>query len=415
MAVKSKPAILALSGTHAESSCGGRDLVNSEHRMPNRWPIVLMTRRLGHGGSERQMVNLARSLDPSRFDVRVACFRSEGIRAPELEARGIPILNLDVRSFRKPSGIRGAVALFRYLKRHGIRIVHAFDAPTNQFGVPVARLAGVPLVLSSARGHRGLHPRERRILRWIDGFAHAVVVNCEAMRRHLIDDEGVQAGRIRLCYNGLDTDEFSPGGRPRHGAFAGASLVIGTVGVLRPEKGLVTLVEAFARIPDRPPGVKLAIVGDGPVRQELEERARALGIERSCVFLAARERVAPLLRGIDIFVLPSFEEALSNSLMEAMACGCCAVASNVGGNPELVAEEEGGLLFAAGDAAGLADILVRLIHDEELRTKLAREGARQIRERFSLGASTRRMEEIYLEELRAKGLVADGEGPAPAS
>jgi len=383
--------------------------------MPDRWPIVLMTRTLGHGGSERQVANLARSLDPSRFEVHVACFVGEGMRTTELEARGIPILNLNIRSFVKPSGVRGAAALFRYLRRHGIQIVHPFDIPSNELGIPVARLAGVPLVLSSVRGHRYLWSRPRqRILRWLDRAADVVTVNCEAMRRHLIEDHAVEPSNIRLCYNGLDTDEFSAGGRTRHPAFGDASLVIGTMGVLRPEKGMATLLEAFAQIPDRPPGVKLGIVGSGPVRRDLEERARGLGIQSACVFLPGQERVAPLLRGIDIFVLPSFEEALSNALMEAMGCGCCAVASRVGGNPELVAEDRTGLLFAAGDAPELAAILTRLIRDAELRGRLAREGERQVRERFSLSASARRMEEIYLEGLRAKGLAVAGDAQVPA-
>ena len=126
-----------------------------------------------------------------------------------------------------------------------------------------------------------------------------------------------------------------------------AALVVGVVCVLRPEKGLETLLDAFAEVHAIEPGLKLAIVGSGPCLPDLQERARALGIIERCVFEPATPRVADWLRGIDIFVLPSLSEALSNSLMEAMACGCTVAASRVGGNPELVAHGETGMPFRA--------------------------------------------------------------------
>src|SRR5262249_38415108 len=109
----------------------------------------------------------------------------------------------------------------------------------------------------------------------------------------------------------------------------------------------------------------------------------------------ATEQVAAWLHAIDLFVLPSRSEALSNSLMEAMACGCCAVASNVGGNSELIREGETGLLFKAGDATDLAAVLERASANSELRRRLGTSGMRWIREKFSIHASAQRMGEIY--------------------
>jgi glycosyltransferase involved in cell wall biosynthesis len=165
--------------------------------------------------------------------------------------------------------------------------------------------------------------------------------------------------------------------------------------VLRPEKGLETLLDAFAAVRDIEPGMKLAVVGSGPCLADLQERAAALGISRHCVFEPATPRVADWLRGIDIFVLPSVSEALSNSLMEAMACGCSVAASRVGGNPELVAHGETGMVFEPRDAAGLAQTLRLLIGEPALRRDLACNAARAIAGRFSLAAAARRMGEIY--------------------
>jgi glycosyltransferase involved in cell wall biosynthesis len=137
------------------------------------------------------------------------------------------------------------------------------------------------------------------------------------------------------------------------------------------------------------------IVGSGPCWPALEGRARALGILEECVFQPATQQVPEWLHAIDIFVLPSLSEALSNSLMEAMACGCAVAASSVGGNPELVSDGETGMLFESGDAAGLAEVLRKLAADPALRCELAHNAVRLIQNRFTLEAAARRMGEIY--------------------
>jgi glycosyltransferase involved in cell wall biosynthesis len=172
-------------------------------------------------------------------------------------------------------------------------------------------------------------------------------------------------------------------------------LVIGVVCVLRPEKGLDTLLDAFAQVRGLQPGMRLVVVGSGPCLPGLQDRARALGILPDCLFEPATPHVAEWLQAIDIFVLPSLSEALSNSLMEAMACGCAVAASRVGGNPELVKDGETGLLFEPRDAAGLAEALRLLICDSTLRATFAANAARTIQSRFSLPAAARSLGEIY--------------------
>jgi glycosyltransferase involved in cell wall biosynthesis len=232
-------------------------------------------------------------------------------------------------------------------------------------------------------------------LRVTDHLVDGIVVNCEFIRRHLRDDERVPAARIHLCYNGIDTGTFGPVRGPRPEALRDASLVVGVVCVLRPEKGLETLLDAFAAVHAVEPGMKLAVVGSGPCLADLQERARALGIFEQCVFEPATPRVADWLRGMDIFVLPSLSEALSNSLMEAMACGCAVAASRVGGNPELVAQGETGMLFEPRDVAELAETLRLLIREPALRNELGRNAASAIAGRFSLAESAHRMGGIY--------------------
>jgi glycosyltransferase involved in cell wall biosynthesis len=351
-------------------------------------PVMLMALQLGPGGTERQLTEIARSLDRSRFEPHVACFL-DGPRGDELRKSGVPVLVLPLNKFLSPASIAVALRLRRYLRERRVRLVHTFDYPLTCFGVPVARLARSPVVLSSQRAHRGLHPPiYRRLLRLTDRMVDGVVVNCEAMFRHMVEEERVPPGLIHLCYNGIDAARFSP-----HGRRATATPAIGAVSLLRPEKGLDILLEAFSKLGRE--ALQLVIVGSGPELPRLQGLAASLGIAGRCRFEPATADVPARLREIDIFVLPSLSEALSNSLMEAMASGCAVVASRVGGNPELVKDQETGLLFDAKDANSLAQSLHRLIEEAAFRDRLGVAASASIRERFSLAASVHRMEEIY--------------------
>jgi len=362
------------------------------------WPVLLLARELDLGGSERQLTEIAKSLDRSRFEPHVGCFRPEGMRGRELAAAGVPIAHFPVTSLTSPDAWAGAWDLVRYVRRFRIRLVHTFDYPLTAFAVPVARLFTRAAVLSSQRSHRELiPPRYRRVVRMTDHLADAVVANCEFIGRHLEQDEQVPACRIRLCHNGIDLDEFQPCNRVQPPSLPPDSLVIGTVCALRPEKGLPSLLDAFARIRPMHDRLRLVIVGSGSMRDTLEAQAEMRGIRADCCFVPATDRVSGWLRAIDIFVLPSRSEAMSNSLLEAMACGCCPVASNVGGNPELVQDGRTGLLFEPGDVAGLSADLDLLVGNETLRQRLAAAATQSVRERFSIRASAERMGEIYAE------------------
>ena len=362
-------------------------------RIPTPIPVLLMVRELNLGGSERQTAEIAKALDRSRFDPRVGCFRPAGLRADDLRAAGVPIVHFPVPSL---ATVEGAIRIAAYIREQNIRLVHTFDTPTNVYGVPAARMAGSAVVVSSQRADRALCPAMlRHALRITDRLVDGIVVNCEFLRRHLRDDEKTPAGLIHLCYNGIDTGAFQPLHGARPDALRDAALTVGVVCALRPEKGLDTLLDAFAAVRGLEPGMKLAIVGSGPCLAALQDRARALGVLPDCVFEPATPHVADWLHAIDIFVLPSLSEAFSNSLMEAMACGCCVAASRVGGNPELVAHGETGMLFEPRDTAGLAEVLRLLVRDPVRRGELAANAARLVHNRFSLAVAARTMGEIY--------------------
>jgi glycosyltransferase involved in cell wall biosynthesis len=258
---------------------------------------MLLARELDLGGSERQLTELAKTLDRSRFTPHVGCFRPQGMRSAELVAAGVPVVHFAVDSFLSFGALREAWNLRSYIRRHEIRLVHTFDYPLTLFAVPVAHWFTRAVVVSSQRSHRSLIPsRYRPLIRVTDRIADAIVVNCEFVRRHLEIDEGVPSGRIRLCYNGVDLHEFEPRETPCD------SLTIGTVCSLRPEKDLGTLIEAFARL--KPSGLKLSIVGSGSMLEQLRSRAESRGLAPDCIFVPATANAAECLRSLDILVLP---------------------------------------------------------------------------------------------------------------
>lgn len=367
-------------------------------------PVLLLARELSEGGSERQLCEVAKNLNRDRFEPHTGSLRAGGMRADELRAAGVPCVSFEMHSYLRWGLARGLARLLRYIAAHGIRLVHAFDMPVQPFAIAGGRLAGCPVVLASQRAHRELaEPLHRPLLRMSDLVADGIVVNCEFVRRHLREDEGVADSRIHVCYNGVDLERFRrAASKPPE--LAEGRVTVGVVCALRPEKDLRTLVEAFARAGGGQKGIRLAIVGSGPEEAGLRELARVRGVAADCVFAAATPRVAEWLSGIDIFVLPSRSEAFSNSLMEAMACGCCAVASRVGGNPELIRDMETGLLFEAGNVEQLAGRLALLIEDPGLRQRLAEAGMSRIRTQFSIRESACRMGAIYGRMLQRAGV-----------
>jgi glycosyltransferase involved in cell wall biosynthesis len=371
--------------------------------MPAPVPVLLLARELDLGGTERQLTEIARTLDREAFEPHAGCFRPHGIRAEQLRRAGVPVAHFPVYSFRSKSAVDGVLAMRRYIQRHGIRLVHAFDVPGVMFGVPVARLCGVQCVLSSQRAFRELiGPGTRRVLRVTDRLAHGIVVNSQAVAKDLVETDGVRPDKLHLCYNGLDMTVFHPPCGPvsKPASLGAASVVIGVVCAVRKEKGLDILLRAFAGVRRLHQDVRLAIVGGGPALAELQALALELGVAADVHFEAPTPDVTPWLHAIDVFVLPSLSEALSNSLMEAMACGCCAIASGTGGNPELVRHGETGLLFESRNVEDLERRLLEAIGDPALRAKLGQAASRRMAEEFSLAASAARMAEIYRSFLR---------------
>ncbi len=361
-------------------------------------PVLLTVRELDQGGVERDVAKIATHLLPP-FQAHVASYYDHGMRYEELKSAGVPMLHLNLESVLSRAAIPAARTLRKYIREHSFRVVHSYDV-SGVLAAPVARACGVPAIITSQLSYRDiLDSRTRALLRMSDRCAHAVLANCDAIRNYLIECEGNPPERVERIYNGVDTSQFFPGERRRPQELDDAEVVIGTVCALRPEKSLPDLLRAFAQVRARHARLKLVIVGSGPLLATLQETAHELAIQPDTIFVPGTPEVPRWLRGIDIFVLPSRSEAFSNSLLEAMACGCAVIGSRVGGTPELTGEEERGLLFPAGDWAALAERIERLIVNPQLRKDLADRAATYSRDHLSIEIAARRTADMYLRRL----------------
>ena len=363
---------------------------------PARRPVsvLLMVRELDIGGCENDLTKVAVGIDRTKFEPHVGCLYARGIRVPQLQAANVPILELPVRGLFSPSWIAGAKILRRYIREHRIQLLHTFDAPMDTVAIPVAWTARVPVLIKSHLWYRHAISRAQQLyVSATDRLVDAIVVNSRAVQRDLIEHYGVLEARTYLCYNGVDTATFHPASRAERSS--NQPLTIGTVCALRPEKRLDVLFRAFARAREAGLKARLLVIGSGPMSEPLEALRRQLGIEESSEMHGSTSDVACWMRQIDVFVLSSETESFPNALLEAMACGCCVVASSVGGVPELVRDSENGYLFEPGNSDQLARLLCMLASDASLRLATGVAAARTARTEFSTERNLGGIEQLY--------------------
>jgi len=343
------------------------------------------------GGLENGVVNVVNGLDPADFRSSVCCLQQAG----EFAARMRSTTEIVAMGLQPGNDWRLPLRLARLLRALRVDIVHTRNAEPFFYGIVAARLAGVPVVIHSEHGRTFPEkPLRARVQRFLLSGANAAFSVSERLKQDLVRELGVSPARFEVIHNGVDIERFrsAPGTGDRR--LSAGDVVIGSVGRLAPVKNYALLLRAMARLPALPPS-RLLLVGDGPEGPSLQALAAELGLADRVQFAGHRDDVAQALREMDVFVLPSTSEGMSNTLLEAMAAGVAAVASDAGGNGEIIVPEVSGLLFPSADVAALAAQLGRLISDPGLRGKLARAAATRVKVEFSIDAMIRRYEQLY--------------------
>jgi L-malate glycosyltransferase len=356
-----------------------------------------MTDSFNTGGSERQFAALAKALDPAAFRLQLGCIQKQGAFLDGLG--NVPEFPLNGSVYRWQS-MQTRYRLGQYLRRNRIAVAHAFDFYTNLTLIPAARLARIPVVIGSQRQLGDLlSPMRFRaqfaMFRWCD----MVVCNSRAAANRLIE-EGLPERKIVIIGNGLPASAFAetvPAMARQPGL-----LRIGMIARMNTEaKNHRLLLQAAARLCPKFPGLQFVLVGDGPLRPELEGFAEKLGISDRVLFLGDRRDISAVLASLDLSVLPSASESLSNAIIESMAAGVPVVASSVGGNPELVTDARGALA-PPDQPQALADAIERILQDAPLRNELGRNAKAFAQANFTIDHMRRQHEALYSELLERK-------------
>lgn len=367
---------------------------------PGRIKLLEFITAFEVGGTERQVVNLARGLDPSIFELSFACLRRSGPFLEEIERLAVPLAEYNINTLRSRKALKEQIRFARYVKQSRIQIVHTYGFYAHVFAIAAARLAGVPIIVASVRDTGELWtPMQRRAQKVVCRWADCVLVNSEAVRHRLIE-EGYSQDKIVVIGNGIDLAKFarngSDGRMHREFILSGDAPRVVVLSRLHSMKGIDYFLEAAAMVATRFPEARFLIVGDGPYREELERYAVRLGLGQRVIFTGLRLDVPEVLSGVTVSVIPSLSEGLSNTLLESMAAGAPVVATKVGGNPEVVEDGVTGLLVPPRDPGALARAISLLLEDPPMALSLGRAGRQLVAERFSIERMVRQTENLYL-------------------
>lgn len=377
--------------------------------------IMHVVDTLGKGGLENGLVNLIAGLDPSRFQHIVYTVRGLGANAERLPGDRVRIMCLN----KKDTDSRIQIAALA----RGIREIRPDIVHSRNWAAVEAVIAG-RWVRSCALVHseHGLEADAtlkqpwRRICfrRLAFELADRVLTVSYQLRDLHARQTGFSADAITVIHNGVDSARFFADSAARSVVrgelgLADDEICIGSVGNLFPVKDHMTLLQAVSIVAETGRKWRLLVVGEGPELPKLREFVDAHAALRSRVsWLGASNRVPELLRAMDIYVLPSMNEGISNSLLEAMATSLPVAVTATGGNPEVVVDGESGLLFGVGDARQLAELLLLLGSREDLRRQLGQQALRRVREDFSIASMVRKYEQLY------EGLATQPRTSAPA-
>jgi L-malate glycosyltransferase len=379
---RSRPSLAAIAAAQS---------MPSVPRRPVR--VCFLIDELTTAGTESQLLALIQNLDRRCVQPFLCLLRGDGKLSRSLEPDGCPVMRLGVGSLRSPATLLAANRFASFLRRERMDVLQVYFPDSSYFGVPTAWLAGVPRIVRT-RNNLGywMTPWHRRLGRFCNRFTDVLVANCDAARQSVIADEGLSAERVIVLENGVDLSRF-PLDEVGHRTTARR---VGIVANLRPVKGLDDFIRAASVVMTAHPDTTFHIGGEGPLRYDLERLAAERSLGDRFVLEGALNDVPGFLADLDVAVLPSRSEGMSNALLEYMAAGKAIVATAVGGNTRLIEDGTHGFLVPPNDPAILAAAVSRLLGDAELAERLGRAARRRVADCYSREAMVRRFETFYL-------------------
>lgn len=351
-------------------------------------------------GAEVLVVEMIRRLG-ARIAPTVFCLDAVGPLGQQLLAEGVPVISFD----RKPGLDRSIfMRMAREIRSRGIDVVHAHQYTPFFYSSIAAWLAGTRarvIFTEHGRHFPDVVSAKRRITNQLvfNRLANDITAVCDWSARSLAEKDGFSKDRISVIPNGIDIERYEARTskadlRCSLGLDPDRRYVV-IVARFHPVKDHATLIAGFQGVAAARPDVDLLLVGDGPLRPEIEKQIASLALGARVKLVGVRSDVPSWLLASDIFALSSVSEAASITLLEAMACGLPAVVTAVGGNPELVRDGVDGLLVPRGDAAGFTRAFLRLLDSPETSMAMGRSGAARVRQEFLMDTTVNRYANLF--------------------
>lgn len=375
--------------------------------------VVHVMKMTGIAGAEKHLLLLTAGLRARGLQAQVLMLVEPGNPMQAFHdaaaAHDIPVHDLVIRADADPTLLTRLRRTLRLLRPC---IVHTHLIHADLYGIPAARLAGVPVVITSRHNDNAFRRRGglRRLNRALWAGVDAGIAISDSIRRFAIAVEGAPAAKVYTIHYGVPLERLAPaaqtalraGVRAELGA-APDDLLVGMACRLVEQKGVSYGIRAFARVCERFPSARLVIAGDGPLRPALEAEARAAGIAHRVRFLGWRDDVPRLLAGLDVLLMPSLWEGFGLVILEAMNQRVPVIASRVSAIPEIVADGETGLLVPTRDAEALADALALLLGDYVLRRHMGLLAEDRLETHFSADRMVNQTVALYRDLMRRRG------------
>lgn len=361
---------------------------------------------LSIGGAQTIFLNTLRAIDPTRCRIVVACLGEPGALTREVAEVAPVYCGPRLGS----NDVRALLFLFRLMRTEQIDVVHTYlYSRSSVYGRLAAILARVPVIVASEMGRVGQYSWKRRGAEWLLArFTDHFVTPSQATRVNLIRTDRIPPSQVTVIYPGidsrqLDVEETPAIARYRLGVPAQGA-VIGVLARLDPVKRHADLIAAFPQILQVAPTTRLIFIGDGPAAPNLRRLVHETGVAEQVYFLGERRDIPRVLNALDLLVLPSQQEGLPNSILEAMAAGVPVVATRVGGIPEIVVDGATGLLVSPGDPMALANAINSLLRNPGDRRRMGAQGLARVEVHFTARRAAAELETLYWRLLYAKGI-----------
>jgi glycosyltransferase involved in cell wall biosynthesis len=361
--------------------------------------LILVDTLEVYGGSERHVLDLVKHLDKNKYSLFVSSLIPGEDLLKEIASFGACVKLFPLKRIYSIFGIWRGFQFARFLRRNKIDILMTIHFGSDIWGTIFGRQAGVPVVISNRRD-MGFWKKRRHIIAYklINRFVDTMIVNSQASKNRIIEDENVPAEKVKVIHGAVDICRFSPPNNNKKIkqklGISSDRIIIGSVGNFNSIKGHRFLIEAMPGILRKIPKTHFLLVGDGPLKESLQSTVQSLQLGDNITFLGSRNDIPDILSIMDICVLPSLSEGLSNALMEYMAAGKPIIATNVGGNPELIENGVSGVLIRPGMADEIEKAVIELATNKDKALRLAANALRKAENEIDMSSMIKKYEDI---------------------